>query len=167
LFSLIVTRMDFLGGTNGYVILKSLHVIAAVTWVGGALGQNILAARLLKTKSGPVMANFAREAEWVGMHVYLPSSLVLLGLGIWMVATEAWNFTDLWVELGILGIVLTVITGAFVIGPTAKKVGELIEAKGPDDPQIQTQIAKLLKVARVDLVVLFLVVVDMVAKPVL
>ena len=159
--------MDLLGGTTGYVILKTLHVIAAVTWVGGAIGQNLMATRLLKTKSGPVMAGFAKEAEWIGMHVFLPSSVVLLGLGIWMVATEAWNFTDLWVELGILGIVITVITGAAVIGPASKKVGELIESKGPDDPEIQSQIARLLKVARIDLVVLVLVVIDMVAKPVL
>lgn len=159
--------MDFLGGTTGYIILKSLHVVAAVAWVGGALTQNILATRLRRANSGPVMSNFAREAEWVGTHVYLPSSLVLLGLGIWMVATEAWDFTDLWIIIGILGIVATVITGAGFIGPTSKKIGETIAARGPDDPEVQRGMDRLLTVARVDLVVLFIVIVDMVAKPVL
>ena len=159
--------MDILGGTTGYVILKSLHVLAAVTWVGGAIGQNVMATRLRKTAEGPAMSSFAREAEWIGMHVFMPSSIVLLALGIWMVATSGWNFTDLWVELGILGIVATVVTGAAVIGPTSKKIGELIQEKGPADPGVGAQIDKLLKVARVDLVVLILVVVDMVAKPVL
>ena len=160
--------MDFLGGDTGYVILKALHVIAAVTWVGGAIGQNILATRLLKTNHGPTMANFARESEWVGTRVYLPSSLVLLGLGLWMVlGFDFWDFGDLWVLLGLAGIAFTVVTGAAVLGPTSKKVGQLIEEKGPDDPEIQTQIAKLLRIARIDLVVLVLVVIDMVAKPVL
>ena len=159
--------MDFLGGTTGYVILKSLHVAAAVAWVGGALTQNVLATRLKKSGSGPLMSSFAREAEWIGTHVYLPSSLVLLGLGVWMVATEAWNFTDLWIIIGILGIVATVITGAGFIGPTTKKIGAAIEARGPDDPEVTQGIDRLLTVARVDLVVLFIVVVDMVAKPVL
>lgn len=159
--------MDFLGGSGGYVILKSLHVLAAVTWVGGAISQNLLGTRLVKTNDSSTIANFAKQAEWVGTRVYLPSSLVLLGLGIWMVATSAWNFTDLWVELGILGILLTVITGAAVIGPTSKKLGELIETKGADDPEIRTQITRLFKIARVDLAVLILVVIDMVTKPIL
>jgi uncharacterized membrane protein len=160
--------MDLLGGTTGYVILKAIHVLAGVTWVGGAIGQNVMATRLLKANDGPVMARFAKEAEWIGTRVFLPSSLVLLALGIWMViGFDLWEFSDLWVELGILGIILTVVTGAAVIGPTSKKVGELIEKQGPDDPEIQVQIRKLLKIARIDLVVLVLVVVDMVAKPVL
>jgi uncharacterized membrane protein len=158
--------MDFLGGSNGYLILKSLHVVAAVAWVGGALTQNILATRLKKANEGPLMAGFAREAEWIGTHVYLPSSILLLGLGIWMVATSAWNFTDLWIIIGIAGILATVVTGAGFIGPTSKKIGEAIAARGPDDPEVTRGIERLLSVARVDLAVLFLVVIDMVTKPV-
>jgi hypothetical protein len=126
-----------------------------------------MATRLKKANDGPAMSGFAREAEWVGTHVYLPSSLVLLALGIWMVVTEAWNFTDLWIVIGILGIVATVITGAFFIGPTSKKIGEAIAARGPADPEVVRGTDRLLKVARVDLVVLMVVVIDMVAKPVL
>ena len=160
--------MDLLGGPTGYVILKTIHVLAAVTWVGGAIGQNLMATRLIRTKHGPTMANFAKEAEWIGTRVFLPSSVILLGLGIWMVAGfDLWDFSDLWVELGILGILLTVITGAAVIGPTSKKIGQLIEEKGPEDTEVTNQIQKLLKIARVDLVVLVLVVIDMVTKPVL
>lgn len=160
--------MDFLGGSNGYIVLKALHVLAGVTWVGGAIGQNLMATRLLKTNDGPLMAKFSKEAEWIGTHVFLPASLVLLALGIIMVAGfDLWEFSDLWVELGILGILITVVTGAGVIGPTAKKLGALIESKGPDDPGVRAQITRLLKVARIDLVVLILVVVDMVSKPVL
>ena len=159
--------MDLLGGSTGYVILKSLHVLAAVTWVGGAIAINVLGTRLVKTNDSSTIANFARETEWVGTHVYLPSSLALLGLGIWMVATSAWNFTDLWVELGILGIIFTVITGAAVIGPTSKKLGQLIESKGAGDPEIGAQITRLFKIGRFDLAVLILVVIDMVSKPIL
>jgi uncharacterized membrane protein len=159
--------MDFLGGTNGYIILKSLHVVAAVIWVGGALTQNVLATRLKKANEGPVLAGFAREAEWVGTHIFLPSSLALLGFGIWMVINSAWNFTDLWIIIGIVGILATVVTGAFFIGPTSKKIGEAITQKGPGDPEVAAGIERLLAVARLDVVVLFIVVVDMVARPVL
>lgn len=160
--------MHFLGGPNGYIVLKALHVLAAVTWVGGAIGQNVMATRIIKTNDGPTMASFAKEAEWIGTRVFLPSSVLLLVLGIIMVAGfDLWDFSDLWVELGILGIVITVITGATVIGPTSKKIGQTIAENGPDDPALGDQIARLLRIARIDLVVLILVVVDMVTKPVL
>lgn len=158
--------MDILGGSTGYVILKSLHVIAAVTWVGGSLGINVLATRLRKSGDSSTMARFAKEAEWIGMHVFMPASIALLALGIWMVATSAWNFSDLWIELGIAGIIATVITGAAVIGPTSRKLGELIEAHGAENAEVQAAIGRLLQIARVDLVVLLLVVIDMVVKPV-
>ena len=159
--------MDFLGGTNGYILLKTLHVVAAVAWVGGALTQNIMATRLKESGDGDLMGGFAKQVEWVGTHVYLPASLAILGFGIWMVATSGWNFTDLWIVIGILGIVATVITGAAFVGPTSKKIGEAIAQKGADDPEVRQGIDRLLSIARVDLAVLFIVVVDMVAKPVL
>ena len=53
--------MDFLGGTNSYILLKSLHVVAAVAWVGGALTQNIMATRLTKSDDGAAMAGFERR----------------------------------------------------------------------------------------------------------
>ncbi|HEY7873564.1 MAG TPA: DUF2269 family protein [Actinomycetota bacterium] len=159
--------MDFLGGSNGYIVLKAFHVLAAVAWVGGGLTQNVLATRLKSSGESGLMSRFARESEWIGTHVYLPSSLVLLGLGIWMVATSAWNFTDLWIIIGILGMLSTVITGSVFLGPTAKKIGEAIAARGPDDPQVIAGIERLLTIGRVDLAVLLIVVVDMVAKPVL
>jgi uncharacterized membrane protein len=159
--------MDFLGGTNGYILLKTLHVVAAVAWVGGALTQNIMATRLKKSGNGELMGNFAKQAEWVGTHVYLPASLAILGLGIWMVATSGWNFTDLWIIIGIAGILATVVTGAAFIGPTSKKIGAAVAERGPDDPDVVRGIDRLLTIARVDLAVLFIVVIDMVAKPVL
>jgi hypothetical protein len=75
------------------------------------------------------------------------------------------GFTDTWVLLGLIGIGLTIITGSTFLGPQSKRVGELFEARGPDDPEAQRILARLVAVARIDLVVLSLVVVDMVLKP--
>lgn len=158
--------MHIIGGSGGYVILKSLHVLAAVTWVGGAVTINILATRLRKSSEPATMAHFAKEVEWVGTRVFMPSTLVLLGLGIWMVATSAWSFGDLWVEIGIVGIVITAITGSAILGPTTKKLGTMIEERGPADSGVQALMDRLFKISRVDIAVLVLVVVDMVVKPV-
>jgi uncharacterized membrane protein len=147
-----------------YNILKALHVLLAVTWVGGAIVINILGTRLSKADNPVALAAFAKETEVIGMKVFLPSSILILGLGIWMVAISGWSFTDLWVIIGIVGIVATAVTGATVLGPRAKKVGEAIEARGMD-AEVEKDIVAILAVSRVDLVVLVIVVLDMVLKP--
>lgn len=44
-------------------------------------------------------------------------------------------------------------------------MGQLIEERGPDDPEVLAHNRRILTVSRVDLLVLTLVVVDMVVKP--
>jgi hypothetical protein len=52
-----------------------------------------------------------------------------------------------------------------VLGPQAKRIGQMLETKGPTAPETQAAIRRILLVARVDEGVLLLVVADMVLKP--
>jgi hypothetical protein len=52
-----------------------------------------------------------------------------------------------------------------VLGPQAKRVGQLIETKGAEDGETQAAIRRILLIARVDEGVLLLVVAAMVLKP--
>jgi hypothetical protein len=70
---------------TGYDWLKTFHVFLAVVWVGGAVILNLLAVFALRSPLPGRKAEFAREAAWVGTRVFTPASLVLLGLGFWMV----------------------------------------------------------------------------------
>ena len=148
-----------------YNILKAIHVLAAVTWVGGAISFNILGTRLKNGANPRTLGDVAREFEFIGTRVFLPTSLILFGLGIWMVIISGWNFTDLWILIGLAGIVATIITGSAVIGPRSKRLGETLEVKSPEDPDVQRQIGELIAYSRIDLVVLIIVVLDMVIKP--
>jgi hypothetical protein len=56
-------------------------------------------------------------------------------------------------------------TGALFLGPGSARMGQLIEERGPDDPEVLAHNRRILTVSRVDLLVLTLVVVDMVVKP--
>ena len=148
-----------------YEWLKALHIVMAVIWVGGGFAGQVLVTRM--RKSDPTtMVKTALQLEWLGMHVFLPASLVMLGAGLWMVfGFELWELTDTWVLVGLGGFLATVITGAGFLGPQTKKVHELIEQKGIDDPAVQSQMARLFTISRIDLVVLIIVVIDMAVKP--
>ena len=57
------------------------------------------------------------------------------------------------------------ITGVGVLAPLAKRVTALVEEKGATHPETTAQIKKILMIARIDVALLLLVVLDMVTKP--
>ena len=52
-----------------------------------------------------------------------------------------------------------------MLGPQAKRVGQLIETEGPDAAETQAAIQRILLLARIDIGVLLVVVADMILKP--
>jgi hypothetical protein len=52
-----------------------------------------------------------------------------------------------------------------VLGPSAKRIGHLIETKGAEDGETQAAIRQTLLIARVDEGVLLLIVAAMILKP--
>ena len=148
-----------------YNILQALHVLAAVVWVGGAVTLNVMATRLQAAGDATRLMAFARDTEWMGKRVYLPSSIAVLVFGVLAVIVGEIGFSTLWVAIGLIGIVFTALTGSLFIGPESKRLADLADDRGVDDPEVRRRIARLFKLARIDLVVLLLVVVDMVVKP--
>jgi uncharacterized membrane protein len=151
---------------EGYDWLLLGHILAAITWVGGAITMQMVAVRLTGAESGEVVASFARTIEWIGPRLYMPASLVVLGLGIAMVAVnEAWTIGQLWIILALVGIAISGIGGAVFFGPQAKRIGEAFRAEGPESGTARALIRKVNVVARFDTALLILIVVDMVLKP--
>jgi uncharacterized membrane protein len=152
---------------DGYEVMKTIHVLAAVVWVGGGFTTQVYAARIRSQKDPVKLASFAKDIEWVGMRVYTPAALIVLLLGIGMVLESSGSpeFSDLWIILGLVGIAISVIVGATYLGPTSGKLGTLIVERGPEDAEAQQTLARILAISRVDLLILLLIVVDMVVKP--
>jgi hypothetical protein len=150
---------------DGYTILKMFHVLFAVIWVGGAVTTNILGTRVVASKDGSALIRFGRETEWVGTHVYLPSTLMVLLFGVLAVIRGHFGFLHAWVIFGLVGIALTAITGSTFLGPELRRIANIAEARGPDHPEVLQRTSRLVWIARIDLLVLLLVVADMVLKP--
>jgi len=148
-----------------YSVLKTLHVLAAVAWAGGAM---MLIALLVRARSGrrtQYLIELTKDATFLPVRIFVPSSLVLVITGFWMVANGDLDL-ELWVILAIVGWVITFITGNFFLTPQAKKIDALLaEPDAESNPETSATIDRILTIARVDLVVLFLVIVDMVLKP--
>ncbi len=150
---------------NAYNALKVVHVLAAITWVGGALSVNILGTRILASRDRASQIAFAFDVEWMGNHVYLPASLTVLLFGILTALRGHYSFTNAWLIVGLAGIVATATTGATYLGPELKRIGQLFEQRGPEDAEAAGRLRRLVAISRIDLVVLAIVVLDMVFKP--
>ena len=149
---------------NLYDGLKFLHVLAVIVWVGGGIMLQILLARA--RSAGPDdLASFTGAAEWTSQRIFMPASFATLGFGIWLVVNSPWNFSDPWIGIGIVGFALSALNGMINLGPTSKKMKELIAERGPADPGVQTLARRINASGRLDLLVLVAVVFDMVVKP--
>ena len=144
-------------------LLVLFHILAAIIWVGGAFVTSIYAMRA-KAAGPDRMAGLLHDVEWVGTRVFLPSSLVLLGSGIWMVSRDIWTL-QAWVVFGLVILLLSAVVGSTFLGPESTKIKGLIETKGADAPETVARTQRLFLVSRIELVLLLLVVIDMSWKP--
>ncbi len=149
-----------------YETLKYIHILAAIVWVGTGLYFQYQATRLNRIGDAERMAAFTKDIEFTGKSLMLPASILVLVMGIAMVLYAPFlEFEDAWIAIGLLGSIATAVTGSVVIGPTAGKVGRLIEEQGPGTPEVQAATKKIFTVSRIDQVVLLVVIAVMVYKP--
>jgi uncharacterized membrane protein len=142
------------------------HILAAITWVGGAIAMQIVGARLYRAESAEAIAAFARTAEYLGTRLFMPASLAVLGFGIALVSVgEAWSIGQLWIILALVGIGISAIGGAVFFGPQSKRIDEALRTEGPESERTRGLIRQIFVVGRIDVLILLLIVADMVLKP--
>jgi len=107
----------------------------------------------------------ARQAAFAGEKIFAPAGLVVFVMGIAMMINTNWGWGTFWVVAGLIGYALTFVTGIAVLSPLAKKIEAAAEHNGPEHPETIALIDRILLIARVDVAVLLLVIVDMVTKP--
>lgn len=148
-----------------YDILLFLHVYSVVLWAGGGALLNLQGARLVRAASGQQLAEFGAQVEWIGLRVFTPLSVLALIVGILMALDDRWDFGETWIQLGLGGWFLSFLLGAGFLGPQSGKLGRLIRERGADHPEVRPRLQRILLVARVDVLLMLLIVADMTIKP--
>jgi len=145
---------------NTLTVLLSIHVLAAVFWVGGGFLLNV--AMLLAARSGDPASRLAamRLAQFVGPRVFLPLALIVLGTGIWM-TEKYFEWDQLWIVLGLVGLVTAISIALLYLSPRAGRAVLAMEQGVPPPPGRNW----VPIVGRLNLVLVSAVVVIMVIKP--
>ena len=111
-----------------YTFFKSVHVITAVIWVGGAAMIQAYAFRILRTGEGTRQADFAKDTEIVGMRVFIPASLILFLAAIGMMVNLDWSWSQNWIVLGVIAFGLCPTKGS---GPSQRASWPQSRFRGP------------------------------------
>lgn len=143
-------------------LLKFLHVLCAIVWLGGGLAM-ILAGVFLGQSPAParLMAVIA-ITTLLAPRLFVPGSIATLVTGVLLVLAGGYGWPA-WVVLGLGGVAFTAVFGGTVLGPTAERALKAAEAGG--DPAGVPQALRLVRYGKFDYVVQFSIVWLMVAKP--
>lgn len=161
----LVVLIVFLSNTQWYFVFKAIHVLAAVVWLGGGAMITVLALRAKRANDNTELLRIGKQAEWLSLRVFVPSALVVLAMGFVLVHKGQWGYGHFWVIFALVAWFVSLAVGASFLGPESGRLAKLLEAKGPDDPEVLARLDRILAVARTDVALIFLVAADMVAKP--
>jgi uncharacterized membrane protein len=146
-----------------YSLLLFVHVSVAVIWIGGALMMQFFGIRASMSGDPARMATLGQDIEWIGNRVFVPASLVAFVSGILLVVeSDFYGFGDDWIVIALALYATTFLTGLLFLGPESGRVGKLTTE---GSPAAGPRTLRLIMLARLDLVLLFLLIYDMTIKP--
>lgn len=150
-----------------YELLLFGHITAAILWIGAGFSLLVLGLLADRARDDEGLKAALFGVNRLANVYFIPASLAVLVFGIALVLeSSAWSFGQLWIVLGLIGYFLTFVTGVAVLKPRGEAIGRMLEESGGTmTPESTLAGRKLMTLARIDYVVLFLVVFDMVAKP--
>ena len=161
----LVVAIVFAASSSWYDTFLAVHILFVVIWIGGGLFLTLFGILAERSRDPAQMAQITKMAAFAGEKVFAPAAIVVVAMGIAMVLNAHLGFGHFWIIFGLLGFASTFIIGIGVLSPRAKKLDALLAEKGPQAPETLAAISEILLIARVDMAVLGLVIVDMVTKP--
>jgi uncharacterized membrane protein len=163
--TLVVVSIVFAANTPWYFVFKMLHVGAAVVWVGGGLFITIIAVLAELANDDDQLLQIGHWAETVAGRLFPVMSFVVLGFGIAMTSNGDIPYNQFWIIFGLVAWAMSAATGILFLGPESKRLNKAAAEHGPQAPEVQARLRRILLVVRVDVALMFLIVFDMVAKP--
>ena len=147
-----------------YNFWQFIHVLSAVVWVGSAALSVFLSLRLSGMRDDPIAGPASGLMEKTSVPIFILSSLGTLISGV--ILAIGWvGFEPLWIKIGLVGVVISIIVGIAYFKPHAERLEGAIQASGPNDPGVRSMVQQAQIVSIADLVVLAFVIWAMVVKP--
>ena len=152
---------------NAYVVLKFLHVLSVIAWIGGVVALTVLTRRIARERNREILSAWLPQATSYGQMVAGPASGVVLLTGAAMVGMAKLGFGTFWVVWGFTGIALHILLGAVLIRKRTTELAQLASAGTGNDAALLAASRKLWVVQLIYVTLMASVVAAMVLKPTL
>ncbi len=147
-----------------YELWLFVHITAAIVWLGGALGAQVFAVLAKRSGDPARTAAFGRDISFIGLRIFLPSSIVLFISGALVTEDGNWDWGEPFIVFGVVAwAAVSLIAFAYVLREMGR-LGARMAAEGPS-PALVGRVNGLVLLARVLILVLFVIVFVMVVKP--
>jgi len=149
---------------NAYGLLKMVHVLSAIVWIGGVAALWAVGLRLGRAGRRDALATLLPMATRYGQRIAGPASLLVFVTGIAMMMVGHLG-SPLWVRLGFIGILIHFLFGATLIRRNWTELGRLATDAPPDDARLATMLRRTALTNWIYLLLMMSVVAVMVLKP--
>ena len=146
-----------------YDAVQLVHVLAAMTWVGGGIMLTGLSWRVERSDDETLRMQFARASSLAGPIAGTSAMIVLIAGSVMVAMNDAWTVSQTWIWLALVLFFVSMGIGAGYYGRVGKRIEAAVAAG--DAPQVDRLGRQMLRVSLIDLAVVITVVGLMVFKP--
>jgi len=146
-------------------VLKLIHVIAVIIWVGGAFMMIVLFALTARSGEEATVLGLAKTGESLGKAVFNPAGIITLAAGIWLVIEADYEFSEAWISLGFLGVILGAGLGMAFYPKALRRLQAGIGSGGLGGAESVAALKSMRTIQIAEFVFLVIVVWAMVVKP--
>ncbi len=144
-------------------ILLSLHILAVAVWFGGSVMNGIINMKVMAAQDLHAAAVLARSEVKLGLHVYMPASIITLLTGVGLVVEGSFDWGAPWISLGFLTVIAAAVLGPVKFMPLSERLATALEGK--DVPAAEAAGKELRMWSMVTTGLLLVTIVAMVWKP--
>lgn len=149
---------------TAYLLVKFLHILAAIAWLGGTLSFMVIVAHLAREANPTVLGTVARLIRFYGGVVIVPAAALQLLTGLVMSFRFGLGF-PLWILWGLAAVTVVVALVQIALLPTIAAVINTPATTTADDPRLTSLRRRLVMVYGMIVLVLLSAEWAMVFKP--
>lgn len=150
-----------------YGLLKVIHVLSVVVWIGAATAFTAITSFLLGARDRAALGGWLPYTARYGQRFAGPASLLVLLSGAAMVAVGRLGFQTLWVVWGFGGILAHFAYGVTVMRKRAMEFFPMVTSPAADQARVADAGRRLIVGNAIYLLLMTSVIVVMVLKPTL
>lgn len=152
---------------NSYALLKYIHVLSVMVWLGGLTGLVIALWRVAREKDRVLLAVFLKQTLAYAQGVAGPAAGFVLLTGLTMVWLGNIGFNTFWVWFGYGGVVVQAVFGGLVIRKRAIHLLALTSGPLAEEAALAVAFRRLRNAQLIYLILFAIIIAGMVIKPTL